>query len=114
MEESQNGRSASGRGPLQQGLLAALGWVALTAEAADEFADELARQIGFDRDEMRRAVRDVLAAWRREGARIDKRREDMTEGVISKLKLAQRDEVDDLALRVAQLEHRIGLLERDA
>jgi polyhydroxyalkanoate synthesis regulator phasin len=113
MEESQNGRSSGERGPVQQGLLAALGWVALTAEAADEFADELARQLGLDRDQMRRAVRDVLAAWRREGARMEKRREDMTEGLVSKLKLAQRDEVDDLALRVAQLEHRIGLLERD-
>jgi len=85
MEESQNGGSAGGRGPLQQGLLAALGWVALTAEAADELADELARQFGLDRDELRRAVRDVLAAWRREGVRVDKRREDLTEALVSTL-----------------------------
>jgi polyhydroxyalkanoate synthesis regulator phasin len=63
---------------------------------------------------MRRGVRDVVAAWRRESARIDRRRSDVAEGLVSKLQLAHKDEVDDLALRVAQLEHRLALLERDA
>ena len=112
MTDQSNGAEPR-RGAIETGVLAALGWLALTAEAADDLADDLARQLGLDRDEMRRAVRDVIAAWRREGARFDKRRSDVAEGVVARLQLAQKDEVDDLVLRVAQLEHRLALLERD-
>jgi polyhydroxyalkanoate synthesis regulator phasin len=94
-------------------VLAALGVVSLTAEAADELADELARKLGLDRDEMRQTVRDVASAWRGEGRKIGARRSEVADRLVARLHLAQRDEVDDLALRVAQLEHRLTLLERD-
>jgi polyhydroxyalkanoate synthesis regulator phasin len=35
------------------------------------------------------------------------------ERALAKAGLARREEVEDLALRVAQLEHRLRLLERD-
>ena len=76
------------RGLLEQLVLAGVGWATLTAGAADDLADDLARRVGIDRDEMRAAMRDAVMGWRRE-------------------------EHDDLALRVAQLEHRLRLLERE-
>ena len=109
---AQNG-GVPPRGPLEQTLLAALGWAALTVEGADGLADDLARRVGIDRDAMRAAVRDTLTAWRHEGERFSARREDVVDGVVGRLGVAQKAEVDDLALRVAQLEHRLKLLERD-
>ena len=94
-------------------MLAALGWAALTVEGADGLTDDLARRVGIDPDAMRRAVRDTLTAWRHEGERFDARRGDIVDGVVGRLGVAQKAEVDDLALRVAQLEHRLKLLERD-
>ena len=62
---------------------------------------------------MRTALKDALTAWRHEGARFGARRGDVVDGVVGRLGVAQKAEVDDLALRVAQLEHRLKLLERD-
>ena len=83
----------------------------MTAEAADDLADDLARRVGIDRDEIRRAVEDVLSSWRRDAERAGLRREETLERLIAKLGLARREETSDLALRVAQLEHRVQLLE---
>jgi len=113
MEAGRNGSDRPARGPLEQTLLAALGWAALTVEGIDDLADDLARRVGLDRDAMRTALRDTLTAWRHEGERFDARRENVVDGVVGRLGVAQKVEVDDLALRVAQLEHRLRLLERD-
>jgi len=101
------------RGPLETALLAGVGWASLTAEAADELADDLARRIGIERDELRGAVRDAVAGWRRDAQQAARRREEALEGVVRRLQLARREEIDDLNLRVAQLEHRLRLLESE-
>jgi polyhydroxyalkanoate synthesis regulator phasin len=112
-EGAPNGGSGPSRRPLEQTLLAALGWAALTVEGVDDLADDLARRVGLDRDAMRKALSDALTAWRHEGARFGARRGDIADGVVGRLGVAQKADVDDLALRVAQLEHRLKLLERD-
>jgi polyhydroxyalkanoate synthesis regulator phasin len=112
VEHDENGASPS-RGPIETALLAGVGWASLTAEAADELADDLARRIGVERDELRRAVRDAFASWRRDAERAARRREEALERLVKRLQLARRDEIDDLNLRVAQLEHRLRLLESD-
>jgi polyhydroxyalkanoate synthesis regulator phasin len=99
--------------PLSELLLASLGFATLGLEAADELADDLARRVGVDRDAMRGAVRDTLEAWRNEAERLGARRDDAIKKALAKAGLAPREELDDLALRVAQLEHRIRLLEHD-
>jgi polyhydroxyalkanoate synthesis regulator phasin len=106
-------RTDAGRGPFEQLLLAAVGWASLTAEAADELADDLARRVGIDRDEMRGAVSDALTGWRRDAERIGSRRAEALDRALARLGLVRREEHDDLALRVAQLEHRVKLLERE-
>ncbi len=102
------------RGPIETAILAGLGWASLTAEAAEDLADELARRMGLDREELRRAVQDVLAGWRRDAERAGMKREEAMERLVKKLGVARREETDDLGLRIAQLEHRIRLLEAAA
>jgi polyhydroxyalkanoate synthesis regulator phasin len=96
----------------EQLLLAGLGWVTLTAEAADDVVDDLARRVGIERDTMRDAVRDAVASWRAEAERLGALPADTSEKAIRRLGLVRREEADDLALRVAQLEHRVRLLEK--
>ncbi len=94
-------------------LLAGVGFATLGLEAADEISDDLAKRVGVDRDAMRGAVRDTLDAWRTEAERLGARRDEAVERALAKAGLVRREEIDDLALRVAQLEHRIRLLEQD-
>jgi polyhydroxyalkanoate synthesis regulator phasin len=99
--------------PVADVFLAGVGWASLGIEAADEIADDLARRVGVQRDAMRSAVRDTVGSWRTELERLGTRRDEALERVLARAGLARREEVEDLALRVAQLEHRLRLLERD-
>jgi polyhydroxyalkanoate synthesis regulator phasin len=94
-------------------LLAGIGLATLGIEAAEELADDLARRVGVERDSMRAAVQDTLQAWRAEAEKLGIRRDEAFERAYKKAGLVRREEMDDLALRVAQLEHRIRLLEHD-
>jgi polyhydroxyalkanoate synthesis regulator phasin len=100
-----------GRPSLAQLLLAGVGWATLGLEALDELADELAGRVGADRAEMRSALRDVTASWRREADRLGVRRGEAADKALAKLGLVRREELDDLNLRLAQLEHRLRLVE---
>ena len=100
--------------PLSELLLAGIGWASLGIEAVDELADDVARRVGVERDEMRAALRDTLASWRSEAERMGLRPSEATDKALTRLGLARREELEDLALRVAQLEHRLRLIERDA
>jgi polyhydroxyalkanoate synthesis regulator phasin len=102
------------RGTLETLALAGLGAVALAAGRADELADELAGRLGIERDEVREALKDVLESWRREAGRVGERTSDAASKVAEELGVASRGAVDGLALRVAQLEHRLKLLERSS
>ena len=61
---------------------------------------------------MRDAVRDAVASWRAEAERLGALPSDASEKALRRLGLVRREEADDLALRVAQLEHRVRLLEK--
>ena len=107
-------QDTEGPRPVSELLLAGIGFATMGMEAADELADDLARRVGVDRDAMRGAVRDTIEAWRREAERLGARRDEAIERALAKSGIARREEVDDLSLRVAQLEHRLRLLEHDA
>jgi polyhydroxyalkanoate synthesis regulator phasin len=100
------------RGPLETLGLASLGALALVAERADELADELAGRLGVEREDVRGAVGDVLDSWRREAGRLGEHASDAASRVGEELGVASREALDELTLRVAQLEHRLKLLER--
>jgi polyhydroxyalkanoate synthesis regulator phasin len=91
--------------------LAALGAVALTAERADLLADELAKTGGMRRDEIRDVIEQATSRWRGEALRLSERAGSGMEGFFQQLGLVSRSELEDLELRLAQLEHRLRLLE---
>ena len=102
----------SERGPLETLTLAGIGGLSFLAQRADELADELGRRLGVEREEVRTAISDVLDSWRREAGRVGDSTESAAARIAADLGLASRTSVDDLELRVAQLEHRLRLLER--
>jgi len=98
-------------GALRQLGLALLGAVALTAERADELAESLAERGGMRKDEVRGWIDDATTRWRGDAIRVGERAGETVRGTLHELGLVTRDEWDELELRVAQLEHRLRLLE---
>jgi polyhydroxyalkanoate synthesis regulator phasin len=92
-------------------LLAAFGALSLSAERMDGLADRLADLGGVRRDEARSALEELQARWRGDAVRLSERTGKTLERVFQELGLVSRREFDDLELRVAQLEHRLRLLE---
>lgn len=91
--------------------LAAIGAVALTAERADQLADELAKAGGMRRDEARDLIEQTTHRWRGEALRFSERAGAGLEGLFHQLGLVSRADFEELELRVAQLEHRLRLVE---
>ena len=103
---------ADDRSTLETVTLAGLGALALAAERADSLAEELSRRLGVERDEVRSAIADVLDSWRREAGRLSESTGSTASRLAGDLGVASQQTVDDLSLRVAQIEHRLKLLER--
>ena len=93
--------------------LAALGAVALTAERADALADELSKEGGMRRDEARELIEQTTHRWRGEALKFSERAGAGLEGLFKQLGLVSRADFEELELRVAQLEHRLRLVEGD-
>ena len=102
----------SDRDLLERLALALLGVVALTAERVEELAGELSDQGGMRRDEARQLLEDSVTRWRGDAARFGERAGDGLAGLARQLGLVTRDEMDELELRVAQIEHRLRLVEQ--
>ena len=92
-------------------VLAGVGAVALTAERIDTLAEELAARGGIGREEARSVLEEAAGRWRNETARLGERTGAGLAGVFRELGLVTRDEFEELELRIAQLEHRLRLLE---
>jgi hypothetical protein len=69
-------------------------------------------RVRFRPDDLGDAVREVAARWRGETMRVSERASSTLSSVFRELGLVTRDEVEELELRLAQLEHRLRLLER--
>jgi len=92
-------------------FLAALGAVALTAERADDLVEALVQKGGLRRDEAQTLVRDLRVRWRGDALRLGERAGETLQGFLGELGLVSRADYEELELRVAQLEHRLRLLE---
>ena len=105
------GADPTPRETLEKLVLAAVGAVALTGERAEALADELADRGAARRDEARDALADIATRWRGDALRAGERAGAGFGSLFRDLGLVTRGEFDDLELRVAQLEHRVRLLE---
>ncbi len=97
--------------PLKRFALALVGALALTAERADELADSLADRGGVSKEEVRTWIDEARTRWRGDAVRVGERAGATLHGAFRELGLVTRDEWDELELRVAQLEHRLRLVE---
>jgi hypothetical protein len=70
--------------------------------------------LGVERDEVRAALADALEDWRTEVRKLGGQTGDAAGRLAAELGLASRETVGELELRVAQLEHRLKLLERSS
>ena len=103
--------SPSERSLLESLALAMLGAVALSAERAEELATSLAERGGLKREDARELVDEFLGRWRGDASRIRESAGTNLERWAHDLGLVTRDELEELELRLAQVEHRLRLLE---
>jgi polyhydroxyalkanoate synthesis regulator phasin len=92
-------------------VLAGVGAVALTAERADALAEELSARGGIGREEARALIEEVVGRWRSESVRVGERTGMGMAALFRELGLVTRVELEELELRIAQIEHRLRLLE---
>lgn len=99
------------RGPLETLALAGIGALALGARRLDDVVEDLAGRLGVDADDLRAALGDSVSSWRREARRVGDSTSDAAARLTEDLGMARSETVRHLELRVAQLEHRLKLLE---
>ncbi|MFN2470510.1 MAG: phasin family protein [Gaiellaceae bacterium] len=104
-------RPSAVRELLEQLGLAAVGAVSLTAERADRLADDLASRGGLRREEVRTMIDEATARWRGDTGHLGELAGVALDKLFADLGLVVRDDLEELELRLAQLEHRLRLLE---
>ena len=73
--------------------------------------ERLIAVLGPRLDELRSLAEDFTSRWRGDAVRVGESSRRRVQDLACELGLVTRDEWDELELRVAQLEHRIRLLE---
>ena len=91
--------------------LAAFGVVVLTAERAEQLAGEISRRGGMSAGEARTLVEEATLRWRGGGADLGRANGSRAPGRAARAGALTRDDFEELELRVAQLEHRLRLVE---
>jgi polyhydroxyalkanoate synthesis regulator phasin len=81
------------------------------AEPASSDVDRIVTMLGLRLDEARSLFDEVTSRWRGDAVRVGEGSKRRVQELARELGLVTRDEWDDLELRVAQLEHRLRLLE---
>jgi polyhydroxyalkanoate synthesis regulator phasin len=79
--------------------------------ASTDSLDRLVTMLGLRLDEARSLLDDVTSRWRGDALRVGEGSKRRVQELAREVGLVTRDEFDDLELRVAQLEHRLRLLE---
>ena len=108
VEPDSNG---SVRELLERVVLAAVGAAALTADRADALAEELAERGMARREDARALIEDMSTRWRGDATRLGEKAGTSLDRLFRELGLVTKDDVEELELRIAQLEHRLRLVE---
>ena len=112
MDERDNHSVKSARGLVEEALLAGVGAVALTKERADELVQELVGRGKLTSEDARELVDDVMGRWRGDAVRMSERAGTTLSSLFREVGLITRREYEELELRLAQLEHRLRLVEK--
>jgi polyhydroxyalkanoate synthesis regulator phasin len=95
-------------------FLAGMGAAALTKERIQELVEELVSKGQMNAEEGREVVEKLAARSRDEARNVLKKADSSLHTAYRELGLGSKQEIEELALRVDQLEHRLGLLEQQA
>ena len=76
-----------------------------------ETLDRVVTMLGLRLDEARSLLDDVTSRWRGDALRVGEGSKRKLQDIARELGLVTREEWDELELRVAQIEHRLRLLE---
>jgi polyhydroxyalkanoate synthesis regulator phasin len=112
MAEPGNNSSSRLRELAEEVLLAGVGVVALTKERADELVEELSAKGKLTQEDARNLVDEVTGRWRGDALRLGVRAGSTLTTFLRELGLVTRREHEELELRLAQLEHRLRLVEK--
>ena len=112
MAEPGNTNSNNGfaRDLAERLVLGGVGALALTADRVDALVDSLVARGGMERDDARSLVDDLTGRWRGEAKRVA-RASSTAQGLLRELGLVTKADLEELELRIAQLEHRLRLVE---
>ena len=83
----------------------------MPADAADDPLERILTFLGPRLDDLRSLTEDAASRWRGDALRIGESTRRRIQEIAREAGLVTRDEWDELELRVAQLEHRLTLLE---
>ena len=97
--------------PLEKTLLLALGAAALTRERVQDVVDEVVRRGELTRREGKELVDELMEKASEEGSGLRQRFDASLQDLFRQWGLATHGEWEELNLKVAQLEHRLSLLE---
>jgi polyhydroxyalkanoate synthesis regulator phasin len=111
MDERGNDNAGRMRDLAEEILLAGVGALALTKNRADDLVDELSTRGRLTQEDARELVDDLTGRWRGDALRMGERASSTLSGVFRELGLVTRREHEELELRLAQLEHRLRLIE---
>ena len=102
------------RESMEQAVLMSIGAAALTRERAEAAAAELVRKGQMGGEEGKQVVERLMARVRgdAQASGLVGRLEGGLQGVLRELGLVTHGELEDVQLRLMELEHRISLLER--
>ena len=106
--------SSALRDVIEKTLLVGLGAAALTKDRVQKVADEFIRRGQLSADDGRELVEDLASRSREEARSALRSADSSVQSVLREIGVASRRDLEDLEFRVKQVEHRLGLLEREA
>jgi polyhydroxyalkanoate synthesis regulator phasin len=96
---------------VERTFLAGMGAAALTKDRIEELVEELVNRGQINTDEGREVLDRLVTRSREEARSVLKKADSSLHGAYRELGLSSKRELEELTLRVQQLEHRVQLLE---
>ena len=122
MAENADSKSDQSTGTATQGLkelvervfMAGMGAAAMTKDRIQDLVEELVGKGQLNADEGREVVDKLVARSREEARTILKKADSSLQNAYRGLGLSSKQDLEELSLRIEQLEHRVRLLEEQA
>ena len=97
---------------IERTLLLGIGAAALTKDRVQAVVDDFIRRGQLSRDEGREVVDNLTERSKEEARSVRRRLDSSLQSTYREIGLSSRKDLEDLDFRLRQVEHRLGLLER--